>query len=117
MKNIDNGNVNLYKTYKCQTCEYSADVYGETIKTIQGVFETHVCLNCMCLIEVIIADRYFNELKELHFKETEPQCLLCGKLDTIKWNNHICKCPKCNGKMYLKRLELNIFNVGTIKLE
>jgi hypothetical protein len=64
----------------------------------------------MCLEEI-----FFIGI-EILYKENEPLCMLCGKNDTIVWNSEMCKCPKCNGKMDLTRLELNINSVGKVKI-
>jgi len=116
------GFVNEFKTYKCNTCGYSADVYGEPVESLSGgILDTHVCLNCMHIIEVEIAafDGFETVDGETitNYKEATPVCLLCDKSDTIKWDKEICKCPKCNGKMELSRLDLFIYEVGTYKIK
>jgi hypothetical protein len=115
MHEFDSHKVEEYKTYKCSNCSYSEDVSGEKRRTIEGIYETHVCLNCKCVIEVCLGESFFID-SEIFFKESEPLCMLCGKNDTIVWNSEMCKCPKCNGKMDLTRLELNIDSVGKVKI-
>lgn len=95
-----------YKTYTCATCSYSADVFGSKIWSFEGIYETHVCLNCMILIEVCIGWDTVDFETEIPMLISEtPTCLSCNKQDTIPWDSNLCKCPKCNSTMHITRLD------------
>jgi hypothetical protein len=109
-----------YKSFTCKLCGYKADVFGEKQKEYHGTYETLVCLNCRILTDCCTED---SELIsngtidfELKFTPAEPKCLNCDKSDLIEWDSNLCLCPKCNQKMNQTRLELNIDEVGTIRI-
>lgn len=106
-----------YKTFTCK-CGYKADVFGAKQASYFGIYETHVCLNCRILIDIETAK--FVSLNEQQdgfiYKPSTPMCLLCGKEDVILWNSEMCKCPKCEEKMELTRLELNIDGIDTVTI-
>lgn len=106
-----------YKTYTCK-CGYKADVFGEKQKDFNGTFETHVCLNCRILIDCNTEDSILNGNfeAEVKFESVEPKCLSCDTNDVIKWDSDLKICPKCNGEMEQTRLELNVDQIGTIKI-
>jgi hypothetical protein len=106
------GTIQEYKTFTC-SCGYKADVFGQKQKDFSGTFDTHVCLNCKILIDCCTAEISLHDFK---YHNIEPRCLCCDKGDLILWNVDMCRCPKCENKMNLTRLELNIDNVGTIKI-
>lgn len=105
-----------YKTYSCK-CGYHADVLGGKQEEYYGTIETHVCLSCKILIECetqeAVAD--FN-LMGYNYKKATPICMMCGEPNVILWDSKLCKCPKCEKEMEVTRLELNIEDVGTIKI-
>ena len=106
-----------YKTFSCK-CGYKADVFGAKQESYFGVYETHVCLNCRILID-IETEKFveFNEEQGCFiYKPSIPICLLCGLEDVFLWNSEMCKCPKCEDKMDLTRLELNIDGIDNIKI-
>jgi hypothetical protein len=106
-----------YKTYTC-SCGYKADVFGDKQKDFNGTFETHVCLNCRTLIDCGTEELEIKglSLKIYKYSPVVPKCLSCDKSDLILWDSESCKCPKCECKMSLTRLELNIDQIGTIKI-
>ena len=106
-----------YKTYTC-SCGYKADVFGQKQKDFNGTFETHVCLNCRILIDCGTEDVKVKDifLEDFYYYPVEPKCLCCDKSDLILWDVDLCKCPKCESKMSMTRLEINIDQIGTIKI-
>ncbi len=117
---LDNPKSREYKSYTCKSCEYKADVFGEIQKDSNGKFETFVCLNCKTVIDCCTEDAeniFHGGLDiEVNFIPVEPHCLSCDKSDLIPWDSELCICPRCNGKMEQSRLEINIDQVGTIKI-
>ncbi|OYU82554.1 MAG: hypothetical protein CFE24_15115 [Flavobacterium sp. BFFFF2] len=107
-----------YKTYTC-SCGYKADVFGVKQKDTNGTYETHVCLKCKILVDCQTETVEFSDdwlsLEHTHIP-AEPRCLNCDTNEVILWDVNLCKCPKCESKMILTRLELNIDQVGTIKI-
>jgi hypothetical protein len=116
----DNPKSREYKTFTCKSCSYKADVFGEKQKDYNGTYETFVCLNCKiltdCETEDVILDEDGPADFFIHFAPTEPKCLCCDKSDLIPWNSNMCLCPKCNEKMELTRLEINVDQVGTVRI-
>ena len=105
-----------YKTYTCN-CGYTADVFGTKEEEYYGTYETHVCLNCKILIECeTVMSQIDKERNCFVYKPCIPTCLVCGLTDVILWNSKMCKCPKCEDKMDITRLELNIDGIETLKI-
>lgn len=117
---LDNPKSREYKSFTCQSCGYKADVFGEIQKDYNGTFETHVCLNCKTLMDCCTEDVKFIDKDgidiEIEFIPVEPRCLSCDKNDLILWDSDMCKCPKCEEKMKLTRLDLNLDDIGTIRI-
>lgn len=116
----DNPTSREYKTFTCNNCSYKADVFGVIQKDYNGTFETHVCLNCRNLIDCCTEDIKYRHNGgvdiEIEFIPIEPICLVCNKSDLIPWDAEMRKCTKCEGKMEITRLDLNIDQIGTINL-
>jgi hypothetical protein len=109
-----------YKTFTCNSCSYKADVFGAIQKDHRGTFETFVCLNCRILLDTQTEDAKiegdnFRDMV-IRFSPIESKCLCCDKLDLIKWDSETCLCPKCSEKMELTRLEINVDQVGTVRI-
>ena len=105
-----------YKTYYCK-CGYKADVFGVKQEEYYGTYETHVCLNCRILIECeTVKSEIDNERSCYVYHQCTPICLVCGLSDVVLWNSEMCKCPKCETKMELTRLELDIDGIDNIKI-
>ncbi len=106
-----------YRTYTCK-CGYTANVFGEKQESYQGLYETMVCLNCRILADTCTADTEVinNENLEIVFIPIDPHCLNCDKSDLIPWDAELCKCPKCESKMTVTRLDLNFDEIGTVKI-
>ena len=111
-----NSNSREYTTYACN-CGYTADVFGTEEEAYYGTYETHVCLNCKILIE---CETVISEIDKKEncfvYHPCIPICLVCGLTDVILWDNEMCKCPKCEDKMNLTRLELNIDGIKTFRI-
>jgi hypothetical protein len=110
----------VYKTYTCFSCNYKADVPGEIHKNYHGTYQTHVCLNCRILVDCCIENASHettieNEL-EFTFTPCEPHCLNCDDSNLIEWNVEMCKCPKCENKMTITRLEHDGYQTSKIKI-
>jgi len=106
-----------YKTFQCTQCGYKADVFGALQRSCTGAYNTHVCLNCRILIECEIEDANIDcGNNTIEFTPVNPICFVCEKDDVIPWDSELCKCPKCESKMEMIRLELNIHSGDTIKM-
>lgn len=106
-----------YKTYTCTSCQYCADVKGEEESDYFGICNTHVCLDCRILIECMIADSKFDKKTvRINILHVDPVCMMCGKSNVILWDSEISKCPKCENKMELSRLELGGPDLKSIKI-
>lgn len=113
-------NRSVYKTYTCSTCKYKADVSGEIQKNYNGTYKTHVCLNCRILVDCLVENAEIEEDEnnyiEIKFTPNKPHCLVCDDSNLIEWDSDLCKCPKCEKKMTLTRLELDGFDTSKIKI-
>jgi hypothetical protein len=96
-----------YKTFACPICSYKADVFGGEQVEYYGKLNTFTCLDCKILIESGTADGKLDKktLQE-YFVETEPICMMCGNSNLILWDSETCKCPKCENRMEMTRLEI-----------
>lgn len=79
--------------YRCNNCDYEANVSGCSDALFSGYTETMVCLFCKELDDYVVLTP---ENKII----TNFTCEECGKNDIVGWNYKTKPCPKCTtGKM------------------
>ncbi len=109
-----------YRTYKCTSCSYSADVVGFKQTDFNGSYETVNCKKCKILIDCLTEEPIaIDEFEGIYLlSPILPVCLVCNESDNEIWDVQTSKCPKCNSKMELTRLIIkpNDFGMDEIKI-
>ncbi len=97
------------REYKCKSCEYTAQVYGDTYfdSGCHNYMATFECPDCKVLFEGLISQIDMDEVKfeATHGLADDFECLNCGGTNSTVWNKEDRACPKCSGKMEIAVIE------------
>jgi hypothetical protein len=91
------------RVYSCKSCEYTAQVYGETYfdSGCHNYMATFECPECKVLFEglitLIILDKMDSDA--YHDLAEDFECLRCGNKNAKVWNKSLGRCPKCHEEM------------------
>lgn len=103
-----------YRTFKCPSCGYTAQVQGELYQDAgTGWFlQTKVCKHCQILFEDTAPVPESMEwqpnqwtqlvnsgLLEIESDQSTMGCLRCGRQSREVWRKESPTCPKCHGGM------------------
>jgi ribosomal protein L37AE/L43A len=92
-------------TYKCKKCGYSTMTSAGLDWGFLAVVETHICLNCKEVVDVLVGEQgkvfekgkdkkaQFGSLKDFY------TCPECRGTAIEKWDADIRPCPKCDGRL------------------
>ena len=85
--------------FKCNSCEYTANISGGKDFGFVAVVQTMTCENCNKLVDVLVG-RYgkVGKTEDAEFNKALGICPKCGDSDVVKWDKRK-SCPKCEGKM------------------
>ena len=85
--------------FKCNTCDYTAELSGGKDVGMLAMVQTMTCENCNELVDVLIG-RYGKEGKteDAEFNKALGICPECKRSDVVQWDDEK-PCPKCDGKM------------------
>jgi hypothetical protein len=102
------------RKYSCESCAYTAQVYGDTYfdSGCHNYMSTFECPECKVLFEGLITQIILEKMDSdaYHDLADEFECLRCGNKKAIVWNKASGKCPKCNS-------EMNYDVIGTVRLK
>ena len=91
------------RTFSCENCNYSAQVYGESYfdSGCYNFMATFECPECKVLFEGLISQIHMDEdtFNMNHGLADDFECLRCGNKTAKVWNKASGGCPKCGGKM------------------